>query len=288
MKKVVLHVVLAGLLTTLTACMGPDSPQEVTQEFWQAVVEKQTDDAVEYSTLTDPRYYDSFSKSWQGYQFSMGKVVIDKNQASIATKLTAPPNSGLQNRSFTTYMIKQQGEWKVDYERTKHSIHGGSIGGLFNALSKLGKDINSSLETTVGKLSNEVQAMLNELEELSRSFGEKASKSLEQHAEKMRKYIKELEDSINRALEEEQEHLSDQDKNTLQVMAKELNEDRQQLSDHSMESVVRSSQHIVEAHVKLEANSNEALKKYKEEWKVLSQQFEEELRQMMNELSSNK
>ena len=289
MKKIALHVfVLAGLLTTLTSCMGPDTPQDVNQAFWQAVTENQADDAVKYSTLTEPRYYDSFSKNWQGYQLSMGKVVIDKNQASIATKFTSPPNSGLQDRSFTTYMVKQQGEWKVDYERTKHSIHGGSIGGLFNALSKLGKDLNNSLETTVGQLSNEVQGMLNELEELSRSFGEQASKSLEQHAEKMRKHIKELEDSINRALKEEHEHLGEQDKHTLQVMAKELNRDREQLAEHSIESVMRSSQHVVEAQLKLKSSSNKALAKYKDEWKALSLKFEQELRQMMAELSPGK
>lgn len=287
MKKVVLHIcILAGLLTTLTACMGPDTPQDVTQIFWHAVVEKQTDDAVEYSTLTDPRYFDSFSINWQDYQFSMGKVVIDKGQSSIATKLTAPPNSGLQNYSITTHMVKQQGEWKVDYERAKHSIHGDSIGGLFNALSKLGEDLNSSLQASVGQFSKDVQGMLNELDNMSRSFGEKASKSLKQHAEKIRKHIKELEDSINRALKEEQEYLTDHDRHTLQVMAKELNEDREQLADHSIESVMRSSQHVVNAQDKLERNSNKVLEKYKAEWKSLSLKFEEELRQMVDELSS--
>ncbi len=289
MKKNVWHILFfAGLLTTLTACMGPDTPQDVNRSFWLAVTENQAHDVVEYSTLTNPKYYDSFSKSWKGYQLSMGKVVIDENQASIATSLASPPNSGLQNRSFTTYLVKPQEEWKVDYERTKLSIHGGALGGLFNSLNKLGEELNSSLQASVGQLSKEMKSMLNELEDLSRSFGEQTSKSLEQHAEKLRQHIKELEDSINRALREEQQHLSDQDKDTLRVMAKELHEDREHLADHSMENVMRSSQHVVKAQTKLESSRNEALEKYKEEWKVLSQKFEHALRQMMDELSSSK
>lgn len=287
MKNIILNVfLLLSLLTHLTACTGPDTPQEVAHSFWQAVIENDSDDAVKYSTLTDSSYYDGFSKDWQGYQFAIGKVVIEENQASIKSSLTSPANSGLENRSFITYLVKQQDEWKVDYERTKHSITGGSIGSLFNSLSKLGENLNKNLEKTVKHLNKELQGMLHELEDMSRSFGEQAGKTLEQHAEKMREHIKALEESINRALEEEDENLSDDDKNSLRVMAKELNQDREQLADHSMESVISSSKHVVNAQLKLESYSNKELKKYKAEWQALSQQFENDLRQMMQALSS--
>lgn len=287
MKKTVLNIfILIGLLASLSACMDPDTPQDVTRSFWQAVADNETDDAVKYSTLTDPKYYDAFSKSWQGYQLSIGRIVVEQNQANIVSDLNSPANSGLPDRNLTTYLVMQDGEWKVDYVRTKEMLDGGAIGGLFNKLGKLGEELSTSFQTSVGQMGDDVDDMLIELDQLSRSFSEKATKSLELHADRLRQHIKELEDSINRALIEERERLTEQDKATLQVMAKELNEDRKQLANHSMEAIMQSSQHVVEAQLKLETSSSKALNKYKEEWKMLSQQFEDDLRKMMDELSA--
>ena len=132
MKKFFIRFVfLFSLPVMLSGCFGPSTPAEVGQAFWEAVLADDKSNVVEYSTLTNEKYYDHFSKDWVDYQLSLGKLVIDKQQASIETKLDSPTNSGKENRRFTTYLVLQDNIWKVDYERTGHSIRGGVLGGLF-------------------------------------------------------------------------------------------------------------------------------------------------------------
>ncbi|MEJ2143415.1 MAG: hypothetical protein P8Y24_13905, partial [Gammaproteobacteria bacterium] len=126
MKKRLLSLLaLIGLLMTLSACFGPTTPQDVSRTFWEAVISDNAKDAVKYSTLTEIKYYDHFAISWKGFQPSFGKVIIDKQDASIVTEMANPANSGLEPRHFTTYLVMREGKWVVDYDRTNTAIHGG-------------------------------------------------------------------------------------------------------------------------------------------------------------------
>lgn len=60
----------------LSAC-SEKTPQETAELFWEAVISNDAADALKYSTLTDPREYDGFTRNWTGYQASWGKIVIE-------------------------------------------------------------------------------------------------------------------------------------------------------------------------------------------------------------------
>jgi hypothetical protein len=102
----------------LSGCFSPKSPQDVTREFWEAVITQNVDNVIEYSTLVDTSSYDSFNKNWDDYQLILGKIVIDANQANIETKFSKIDNNNENQRNLNTYLIKQDGEWKVDYVHT--------------------------------------------------------------------------------------------------------------------------------------------------------------------------
>jgi hypothetical protein len=287
MKKFVLHlIVLACLGLPLSACFGPKTPQDVSQTFWEAVLNNNAKNAVEYSTLTDPKYHDSFLKDWDGFQPSFGKITIEEKVASVASEFTSPANSGQDNRRFTTYLVLRNEEWKVDYDRTKKSIHGGALGDLFNKLNQLGDDISMQFESSADSFKLEMDRMGKELGKMSNSLGQQASKSIEKYAEELRKSIKELEESINRALKEENNNLSDEDKRVLQGIAADLAQDSENLSEPSVKTVTEGSRNIGETQQQLDTIDNDSLDDYKKEWHELSKQFEEAMRKMTDELSS--
>lgn len=287
MKKFVLRpTLLTCLLLSLSACFAPKTPQDVTRAFWEAVLNNNANKAVEYSTLTDPTYYDSFSKDWRGFQPSFGKITIEEKEASVETELASPANSGQDNRRFTTYLVLRNGAWKVDYDQTKNSIHGGPLGELFSKINQLGDDLSWQFLSSAEGFKLDMERMGKELEQMSDSFGQQASKSIEKYAEQLRKSIKALEESINRALEDESNNLSDKDKRALQGIASELDKDSENLSEPSVEAVTEGSKHIGNTQQQLESIDNDALAEYKKEWHELSQQFAEAMRKMMDELSS--
>lgn len=68
-------------LLLVSACFSPKTPQEVTQAFWQAVIEDDKAGVVKYSTLANEKSYARFSHDWNGYQPRWGKLVIDQTRA---------------------------------------------------------------------------------------------------------------------------------------------------------------------------------------------------------------
>lgn len=286
MKKYVLRlIVLTCIVLPLSACFGPKTPQDVTMTFWEAVLNNNTKNAIEYSTLTDPEYYDSFSKDWNGFQPSFGKITIEENVASIASEFASPANSGQDNISFTTYLVLRNQEWLVDYDRTKYSIHGGALGNLLNNLTDLGDDLSNQFKSSADSFKLEMDHMSKELEQMSDSFGQQASNSIEKYADQLRKSIKELEESINRALKEENKNLSDEDKLVLREIAADLGQNSENLSESSLEAVTEGSKNIGETQQQLETIDNDSLVEYKKEWHELSRQLEEAMHKMVDELS---
>ncbi len=286
-KNVLLYIVLTCLVLPLSACFGPKTPQDVTLAFWEAVLSNDTMDAIEYSTLTDPVYYDGFSKEWRGFLPTFGKITIEEKVASVNSEFASPANSGQDNRSFTTYLVLRDDQWLVDYERTKYSVHGGALGGIFSKLDRLGDDLSSQFKSSADSFKLEMDRMSEKLEEMSDSFGQQASTTIDKYAGQLRNNIEELEESINRALKEENNNLSDEDKIILREVATDLDQNKENLSEPSVEAVTESSKKISDTQQQLEAIDNDSLAEYKKEWHELRRQLEEDMHEMVNELSSS-
>lgn len=271
----------------LSACMGPKTPQEVTQAFWDAVINNQAEDAVEYSTLTDAKQYDGFSKDWTGFQPSWGKVVIEGNEASIASEFKSPADSNMDDRKFTTYLVRDNETWKVDYEKTAEGLRGGVFSNLFGALSQMGNDLSKQLKSSADDFNAEMERMSKEMEEMSKEYRQQANESIERYSEDLQKQIQELEESINRALEDKDNDLSDEDRQILEEVSADLKQDRENLSDPTAESVSEGSKGIGDAQVKLKSLDNDVLSKYQEQWNEIGKQFQQDMQEMLDALSAS-
>ena len=85
--KYVLFPFLVFSVLMATGCSRPESPQEVSEAFWQAVLEEDAEAAADYSTLVDEAAFDGFEQQWQNVSIEWGRVVIDDNLARVTTTL---------------------------------------------------------------------------------------------------------------------------------------------------------------------------------------------------------
>lgn len=279
-------VALLCAIVLLAACTAEKTPQEVTQAFWQAVIENNAPGAVRYSTLMDVQQYDGFGRDWSGITPVWGRIVIEGAEASIETTLTATAAGDTRPLTFVTHLVRQDEQWKVDYARTAEEVNAGPLAKLFGKLERLGQDISQQLGATSDKLALELERMGEEFEELSRELGGQAAASAEKFADELRRHIDALAESARRALEERERQLSDEDRQTLQGVVAELDEGSARLDDEpSLQSIAASSDSVASARQQLDTIDSEAVGPYKEQWDAWGEQIAADLQRMLDELA---
>lgn len=279
-------VVLTLVTLLLSACFAPKTPQEVAHSFWGAVINGDVGEAVSYSTLTDARDYDAFSLNWIGYQAAFERVIIEGEEASIESVFTKGEGQSVETRNFTTYLVRQNGEWKVDYLRTAESLRAGPLERLFGQLGELGESLTRQFESTSEELNEEMMSLGERLKAESESFSREMSESIERYSEELRRSLDELADSVERALEDRERNLSDSDKRTLKEVAADLNQGSENLSEPSIDSLIEGSQSASSAQLRLASVDEEAVGRYRQQWLAWQEEFEAELEAMFAELSA--
>lgn len=278
-------IALLCAIVLLTACTAERTPQEVTQAFWQAVIENDAKGAVRHSTLTDVQQYDGFGRDWSGFTPAWGRIVIEGAEASIETTLTTAAADNTRPLTFVTHLVRQDEQWQVDYARTAEDVNAGPLAKLFGRLERLGKDISQQLASTSDKLALELERMGEEFEELSRELGGQATASAEKFADELRRHIDALAESARRALEERERQLSDQDRQTLQGVVAELDEGSARLDDEpTLQAIAASSESVASARQQLATIDGEAIAPYKEQWDAWGEQIAADLQRMLDEL----
>lgn len=274
------------LMLTMSACTAPETPQETAAAFWEAVTGDDSRGAVRYSTLEDERHYDGFGESWGGLKPSWGRVVIDGDTASVAAEFSAPGRPAEESRHVVTYLVKQEGRWKVDYARTATGMKGGAFSVLIGELGRLGRQLSEQFAASSEEFRREMEAMARQMEAYSESVNQQASESIERHGEALRRSIDELAASAREAMRDPEANLSEEERHELNDIAGELEEESDRLSDPNATSMAESSRNAAEAQQKLLTINKEALERYKRQWQEWQERFEEEARRFLEELNA--
>lgn len=165
---------LAGLFFILLAgCQNPKTPDEVTLAFWQALAANDLTTAQQFVTKQAADTLKPDTK-FQGASFSIGQIIIDGDQARVETIASKTDNT---ESVFTTYLVKQQDNWLVDYPRTEYSVTDNLFNGLFNSLKNIGENLNKQLEEQVPKLEKEMESFGQELKKQLDELGNELEKT---------------------------------------------------------------------------------------------------------------
>lgn len=178
---------LAGflsLLLLLSGCQTVSTPEQVTEEFWEAMADDDLDAARKYSTR-DTQYLVSTQPTLEDAAVKTETALINGASATVATLMTLKTGSR-EVLSFDTVLLKENNQWKVDYQQTLNNLSILPLGDIFKSLRALGETFNRELKQQVPLFEKQIrsfsQELIRQLDEFRRQM-EKAAPP-----EKQRRY----------------------------------------------------------------------------------------------------
>lgn len=272
------------LTLMLAGCSKPETPQEVAEAFWQAVAENNAKAVAEYSTLIDSAAFERFADELQqGTSPYWGRVVIDDNEASIVTRLPGEGDAA-DEREVLTYLVRQDGQWRVDYQRTSDAVTTRSR--LKNLIGQIGdwKDrITAQFNDSSIELADRMEQLEKDLETYSAQARNQASQAMEKYGEVLRDYMEQLADSIEQALKERKQ-APPGDRETLQRTMADLNDRSEELEEPTLDALARGSRTLAEAQANLSEVSSEAFADYQRQWRKMMDDIQERTERFLGEL----
>lgn len=268
------------LILALTGCGGPETPQEVTREFWSAVLEGDAGTAAELSTLVDESGFDGYSLDWNGAEVSWGRVTVEDQEAQIGTLFSALPEMKGDELETTTYLVRINDQWQVDYHRTGDAISTAvRIGGLMGSLRDFGDSLRSRLADESDRANQELDRLIDDFSTLSKEAQEDMSALFEQYGDSLEKRMEELSRSLDEALEDAPS-ASEKERETIEQAREGLERQQDALDSDNPETIAKVSKELARIQEQLSELSDQSFERLKEELQRWSQALNRELEQM--------
>lgn len=284
MMKAFRMALLAASAILFAGCTGPESPQEVSEAFWQAVIEGDAGDASDYSTLVDEAAFDAFEQEWQNVQVTWGRVVIDEQVARVTTTLSGLPGRD-EAVETATYLVRKGDEWLVDYYRTGDALKDGPVwGSLVGQLEKLGEDLKTRWAQQSDELARELEAMGQELEQQAVQMNSELSGLAEEYGAQLEHHLEELSQSLREALKANPDAPSE-DRRTLNEAVNKLEEQQQKLEEADLKALAESTATAAQTQLQLGELGDE-FAAYKAEWQQRVAEMEQEIAEFLERLRS--
>jgi flagellar hook-basal body complex protein FliE len=267
-----MHRLLASALFSVIAlalvagCSKPETPQEVAAAFWQAVADDDAGDVVTFSTLSDPAGFDGYGRNWANAVPSFGRVVIDGDQATIVTRLPADTGPEGERLELTTFLVRTQNHWLVDYQRTGDVILNPSpFDGLMGELGRLKNRLSESWALSSDNLEASMNELARDFEAYSDAMSQQAEDAVEAFGETLQKAMEDLRKSLDDALNNSA-NPTPGDRAILEQAAQELGDKADALSKPTMRTLGDASRTLAETGERLTHLSRETLQEYQGMW----------------------
>lgn len=169
-QRCISPIVTIGLifLCLLIGCKPANSPEGVTLAFWKALAADNMHDA---GTLTVDSKPISKSTAWpelKNASLKTGEIVINDKTAKVETIVTTDQPQPL---IIQTFLVQEQGNWKVDYQHTLNNLRLMPLNDFFKSLEKIGGTLNKQLEQGIQQFGEQLKQQVDQ-------FG----RELEQHS----------------------------------------------------------------------------------------------------------
>lgn len=277
---------LALLALLLAACSKPETPQQVSQAFWQSVINNDVAGVVRYSTLGSESGYEAFSRDWSGMIPSWGKIIIEEREARVHTHVSKPDAASSEMLNFVTYLVKQDEQWKVDYENTEKAVlASAAVADFVNRITTLGNEISQQFEDAGKTLSSELEELHDKYQALAEDLGSQTSQALEDYSLLMRKHLDALSQSIADALREKQDEIPPADRQIMEDTVKELNASSEQLTQPDLDSIADTGEVIVITRKNLASLDAETFNQYQLQWQEWMDRVSEDLNNLFEQLA---
>jgi len=192
-RKITFKLIFLSLICLfITGCDEGLYPIEVSEGFWRAVKDKDINAIEKYSTKDSLTGDELRENILPLDEIILGKTVIDGDGAWVDTTVTISGDKPY-TLPIKTVLIRENKQWKVDYQATMKWVSKGSsvysvISGIKNMMGELAEGLNQSME--------DVQKAIPEIKEEVKRIEE----SLLEHVPELKKQIEEFVEDLEEAI----------------------------------------------------------------------------------------
>lgn len=198
MPAITLRLGFLFMIALCAACEKPMTPQEVASRFWIAIERGDARDVKKYVTAADAIALDSLDDVLPISDAVLERTVIEKSTAYIDTIVTVEGDKPL-NFPLKTYLLLEDEQWKVDYQRTIDAVTDASnLASVIHKFQEFGNALQQGIDQSV----RELERSLPQIEqELSRIEGQ-----IKQHVPELRERLENFARELERALKQPPEN----------------------------------------------------------------------------------
>ena len=201
-------VLIQGCSTT------PLTPSQTAQNFWAAVLAEDDETASRYVTKASESALESMTKAINDATVSFGEIRIKANHASIDTSLQYDEERKSENTTFSTFLEREEKNWRVDLIETKKSLKKSrekrGLNKLVDDLETLGRDFSLQMDEMRKNWEEAQPEIKKDLKELGESVQEDVEGAIEKYGPEIEQNLQDLTDSLDEALKELQKSLPQQ------------------------------------------------------------------------------
>ena len=181
------HLLTLPLLLSLSACLEAQNPKDIAQQYWQAMANGDTEAAKQYVSKDSQQAFDQYlQRVNQGA--AIKQVALDDLNTSVVTTINPNPQKPYLDRPFNTYLVLEQGKWKIDMQRTQVPPAPDEIE---KQLGELSQKLNQSLQQNATEMEQVIGEGMQLLDQLLTQGSKQMSESLLQGMEKFREAMRE-------------------------------------------------------------------------------------------------
>jgi len=164
---------LLGTSLALTACNRPESPIDISKQFWKAVQERDMEAAKLVATWDTVDYLKYLNTDkLHPERFELGEQMVGEARAEVETVLftSKAGKSGIKLPGVTV-LVKTDKGWRVNVKKSMTSVVKYSANNVFDQLNGLMQEGIKGLDESFSEAMNELGSTLEEgAEELKREL----------------------------------------------------------------------------------------------------------------------
>jgi hypothetical protein len=164
-----LRLAVAAALPLLLACgASAPSPQQVAEQFWEALRTGDLASAEAHASAWSATLVDSMGDGREIEEVRLGETLQSERSAIVRTSLVTATEAGQQHSSFDTHLVREADEWKVDVEATERemtaAIFAAGLRQIGEALGQGVQEFSEAIEEGAEEMKRAIREALEELE----------------------------------------------------------------------------------------------------------------------------
>ena len=153
-----------------------EQPAEVTKAFWIALAKNDLQTARQFVTQDSHSLITEASEPAKDVPLKIGTIEINDQNATVETQTIVQSDGSNKEVQFKTYLKKENGLWKVDYQQTLDNMPNSVFADLFESLQGLGETFNKQLEQQIPLIEKEFEKFGQQMQEQIEEFNRELNK----------------------------------------------------------------------------------------------------------------